>query len=414
MFALAIAAVAVPGLPHTLSLHLTGPPDSLHSVAARFAGDVDGDGYGDVLTYAVGNVSGLPGTVYVRSGRNGARLHSFSGIANSTFAGVPMDGAGDVNGDGFGDVLVGNSALNSARIHSGLDGGILFEFTGIAPNDAFGGSVSGVGDVNGDGHADVMVGTTSASPGYAIVYSGANGAVLHAFAGNSDGAQFGTSVCALGDVNGDGHVDFGVGAGGDGHDVWDPGFPPFEPPHWTTDHVGVVAVFSGYDGQLLYEVYGRSEYEGFGYSLAPTGDVDGDDHDDFVVGTASLESLGSPGYARLVSGVDGTTIFTFLRNPMLDHRMVSVSGAGDVDHDGVPDVLVGATSGGSLAPHALVFSGQTGLPVFRYAVSGYPLVTRITVDGSIDANQDGTHDFVIGVNQPVLGLGYADLFVSGP
>lgn len=414
MFSLALVAFAAPGLSYTLSLHLSGPPQSLYAISTRFAGDVNGDGYGDVMTYSLASTGGPSGTVDVRSGSDGARLFWFSGIENSLIAGVPMDGAGDVNGDGYGDVVIGNSALNSVRIHSGHDGSLLFEFTGLTPGDAFGGSVSGVGDVNGDGHADVIVGTTAASPGYANVYSGANGSVLHAFVGTAADGLFGTSVCSVGDVNGDGHIDFGVGASNDGHDVWNPGVPPFEPPHWTTDHVGVVVVFSGLDGHVLYEVFGRSEHDGFGYSIDGTGDVDGDGNDDFVVGTASLESIGSPGYARLVSGVDGTTIFTFLRNPMSGHRMVSVSGAGDMDHDGVPDVLVGGSSPVSVVPQAYVFSGQTGLPLFRYAASGYPIVNRITVDGGHDVDQDGTDDFLIGVAQPVISLGYVDLFVSGP
>jgi hypothetical protein len=284
----------------------------------------------------------------------------------------------------------------------------------LAPGDGFGGSVRGIDDVDGDGRPDVIVGTLGTVPaigGYVRVFSGASGALLHEFTGSADGDLFGVDAAAIGDVNADGHVDFAVGAIGDGNDYLHPGFPPFVPPFWTDDDVGAVVVLSGFDGQVLYRVLGRTEFDGFGYSVDAVGDVDGDGIVDFVAGTMSIELTGAPGYARLVSGVDGSTIHTFLRGASVGYRMISARGAGDVDADGVPDVVIGATPLGP-GPHVFVFSGSSSRPIFRYVANQPPTPTRITVDGATDVDHDGTSDYLIGVSQPALGAGFADLFVS--
>jgi len=408
MPSLALAALL---LTHTLDLRLVGPAQHLYGISTRFAGDVNADGYGDVLVYGLSQSSGMAGVVFVQSGVDGARIHRFDGLGNSLISGVPMDAAGDVNADGYDDVIVGNAGLSIARVHSGRDGGVLFQLTGQSPGDGFGGSVRGTGDVNGDGHADWIIGSISASPGYATVFSGADGSVLHHFVGSAQGDQFGFSACAIGDVDGDGHIDFAVRAVGDGRDVYNPGYPPFVPPFWTDDGAGTVTVYSGLTGSELYAVLGRSEYDAFGYSIDALGDVDSDGYGDFVVGTGSFEFTGFPGHARVVSGHTGTTLRTPLRNSTSSYQRVEVSGAGDVDHDGVPDVLAGASQSTG-APDAFVFSGASGVPLFRYAARSYPSVGRITVAGGKDIDQDGTPDFIIGVFQTAYGTGYADVFVS--
>ena len=104
-----------------------------------------------------------------------------------------------------------------ARVFSGADGSILYSFTGDSAFDRFGWSVSGAGDVNGDGFDDLIVGAffddnNGFNSGSARVFSGADGSVLYTFDGDSIGNLFGVSVSGAGDVNGDGVADFIVGA----------------------------------------------------------------------------------------------------------------------------------------------------------------------------------------------------------
>ena len=137
----------------------------------------------------------------------------------------PVVVAGDVNGDGKADFIVGawlaapggRADAGSAYVYSGADGSILYQRDGAAAGDFFGYSVSMAGDVNGDGKADFIVGARSADPGGRVragsvyVYSGADGSILYQKDGVATNDNFGYSVSMAGDVNGDGKPDFIVG-----------------------------------------------------------------------------------------------------------------------------------------------------------------------------------------------------------
>lgn len=112
-------------------------------------------------------------------------------------------------------------------------------------------------------------------------------------------------------------------------------------PRRTDDNSGGVSVFSGRDGVELYTILGTASEDGFGYSIDGVGDVNGDGFDDFVAGSLSVEDVSTPGYARLVSGLDGSELFTWPADPHGASRMVMVSGAGDVDGDRIADFLIG-------------------------------------------------------------------------
>jgi uncharacterized protein YciU (UPF0263 family) len=159
--------------------------------------------------------------------------------------GGSVSGAGDVNGDGYVDVIVGavyddkkGSNSGSAPVFSGKDGRILYTFNGDSAGDLFGASVSGSGDVNNDGFADVIVGAEgddnkATDSGSARVFSGKDGSILHTFNGDRTYDGLGTSVSGAGDINNDGFADVIVGASRDDNNGVDS---------------GSARVFSGKDG----------------------------------------------------------------------------------------------------------------------------------------------------------------------
>ena len=185
--------------------------------AGKGAGDVDGDGADDVMVNDSRSSLWIP-TLY--SGATGRPLQ-FDFEHDSTIGSsyTSADAAGDVNGDGYGDLLLGTGrGVGGAVVFSGVDGTVLHIFTGDAAGDQFGSAVSAVGDVDGDGLPDVAVSANqlaSGGYGYVRVFSGADGRVLHALPGDASLPGFGQSLSGAGDVDGDGLADVIVGAGSD-------------------------------------------------------------------------------------------------------------------------------------------------------------------------------------------------------
>ncbi|MFT7668124.1 MAG: hypothetical protein ACI8X5_000811 [Planctomycetota bacterium] len=179
-------------------------------------GDFNGDGFDDILA------GGLSGPVTVFSGQTGAILKDYPDPVGGSAWGVSASSLGDITGDGVHDVIIGgtqNAVLGVGgpgfiNVLNGATGGLLIEEMGSSMGDAFGASADSAGDFNGDGVTDFIVGATVAAdntnPGYARIYSGSNSAILATFNAASNGSNLGAWVGLLGDLNGDGSVEVGV------------------------------------------------------------------------------------------------------------------------------------------------------------------------------------------------------------
>lgn len=371
------------------------------------AGDIDGDGFGDLIVGAYSADIGGEyhvGSAYVYSGATGALLWQFDGQTESEFFGISVSGAGDVNGDGFADVIIGapyadpqgRNAAGSAYVYSGATGFLLWQFDGEAETDNMGASVSAAGDINGDGYGDVIVGANRASPGgrswagSAYVFSGSTGNLLWRFDGQAIGDDLGGSVSDAGDVNGDGIDDLIVGAstsspGGD-------------------SQVGAAYIFSGATGQLLWRLKGQVYSGRFGESVSGAGDTNQDGHADVIVGASGTGSgmYFLAGSAYVYSGATGQLLWQFDGQEIREFLGGSVSGAGDVDQDGFADVLIGA-SGASVgaktdAGTATIYSGATGKLLRQFQGQSEFDFLGSSISQAGDVNADGSVDLIVGAN----------------
>jgi hypothetical protein len=388
-----------------IGLRLDGEsPNDFFGASVAGAGDVNGDGVPDII---VGAPQADPGgrtdagSAFVFSGANGARLFRFDGQAAGDCLGFQVASAGDVNGDGRPDFVVGatgadargRSDAGSAFVFSGANGAQLSRFDGEAAGDMLGSSAASAGDVNGDGVPDIIVGAPGADPGgrkdagSAFVFSGANGARLFRFDGEAAGDMLGFSAAGVGDVNGDGVPDIVAGA-------------PFADPGGR-ENAGSAFVFSGATGALVWRFDGEGKFgywDCLGFSVAGTGDVNGDGKGDVIVGAPGW--YGGLGQAVVFSGATGSAFITewgYLSGGQLVGYWVA--GAGDVNGDGAPDFIVGGPGlglgGGTNAGGAYVDSGATGARVKRF--EGPAAWDRLgsSVAWAGDLNGDGLDDVII-------------------
>jgi hypothetical protein len=320
--------------------------------------------------------------------------------------GVSVAGAGDVNGDGFADLIVGaflEGALpgaGRAYLYSGKDGTLLFEL--VSPNEEqagwFGYSVAGAGDVDQDGFADAIVGANledtypnADDGGRAYVFSGQDaGLLLELVSPNSQArlGRFGQSVAGVGDLNQDGVADLLVGA-------------PSEETDTSPTSAGRVYAFSGRDGALLLTLVSPNEESVgfFGHAVASPGDVDADGVADLLVGAFNEDPGNSPsdaGRAYVFSGGSGSLLYE-LASPNEQARGqfgYSVAGAGDLDADGAPDLIVGTET--EVPDRAYVFSGWNGSLLFQLTSPDPGFGFGRSVDGPGDVTQDEVPDVMIG------------------
>ncbi|MBN2006513.1 MAG: FG-GAP repeat protein, partial [Anaerolineae bacterium] len=388
------------------------------------AGDVNGDGYSDVIV----------GAPYHDSGQGEGRAYVFystaielstipSWVTESDQAGanfgIPVAAAGDVNGDGYADVIVGapyydNGQTDEGRalVYHGSASGLSTTAVWTAESDQanayFGRAVGTAGDVNGDGYADVIVGgygydNGETDEGRTFIYHGSTTGLSTTAdwtaEGNQTGANFGRSAGTAGDVNGDGYGDVIVGA-----PMYDNG---------ETDE-GRTFIYHGSTTGLSttadWTAEGNQNDAYFGHSVGTAGDVNGDGYADVIVGAHGYDG-GETNEGRAIvyhgsmTGLSTTAGWSAESDQENAYFGISVGTAGDVNGDGYADVIAGAPyydSGQTDEGRAYVYYGSaTGLST--------------AMDWASESDQASARfGYSVGTAGDVNGDGYSDAIVSAP
>jgi MYXO-CTERM domain-containing protein len=390
-------------------------------MAVAGAGDVNGDGYDDVLVgapdYDAGEVD--EGRAFLFDGSANGLLGVASWVSDGGQAGashgVAVAGAGDVDGDGYTDLLVGADRFDGTFVNGGraalYRGGPKGPATvptwtveGSSTGARLGQALAGAGDVNGDGFADLLVAApaheeTTSDEGRVLVFHGSATGPAASPDWLRDGGQadmtFGGAVAAIGDVNADGFGDVAIGAPG------------------AANGSGAVFVQYGSASGLASApdlLLGAGKVDSsFGAAVAGAGDVNGDGYDDLLVG-APTSSLGDEGvaivYAGGSAGLDPSALWFREGDDSFVYLGVSVAGAGDVDGDGHADILVRSDTD---RPHfdlgVMLIGGSPTGPAATLAWQSPPgWGAGASMAGAGDVNGDGFADMVFGGNEAIWVL----------
>jgi FG-GAP repeat len=373
--------------------------DSDFGFSVADAGDVDGDGIHDIIIGAPrGRPGGLTvaGLAYVYSGATLDRIYHIKGREAGWGLGSTVAGLDDIDGDGHGDFMVGAPSANPngrtnaglVIVYSGKTGAVLYQFDGASSDARLGFSLACAGDVDGDGRNDLVLGAPGSRSGNGAVHviSGATGQSIHRIRGSDLWGSLGASVGGGGDINGDGFADVLAGA-----------------PNADLSH-GAAYVFSGSSGAELFRLSGSAVEASFGSSIADAGDVNADGFADFLIGAreANHGGISESGSVFLVSGASGATLHR-IDGKLANERLgTAIAGGKDLDGDQVPDfaIEVGEAGTGTASAPVLVHSGRTGELLFETVRFSGQFRSLALVE---DLNQDGLAEVLIG--SPYLGSG---------
>jgi hypothetical protein len=413
-------------------------------------GDVNGDGYDDILIGAPEAGYQNAGQVYLIFGKKAGWSKdtsltecdvTFTGDSWNRYAGHSVAGAGDFNGDGYDDILVGVPRFGGASQYgeaflilgkpsgwsdSSFTSASAIDFHGENSGDFAGSSVAGCGDVNGDGFDDILIGSPTNDDGGSdsgkayLIFGNSSGWDFDFYLSNANASFYGENasdksghtMSAAGDVNGDGYDDILIGAPNNDDGGIDSG--------------KTYLIFGNSSGWIqnfnlsLAEAsfIGTGSGDNSGYSVSGAGDVNDDGFDDILIGAYKNDSQGSEagvtylifgkplGWAKNVSLSSADVSFT--GEDSGDLAGYSVASAGDVNDDGFDDILIAAPEDEEKDTKAgqcyLILGKATGWPS-QMSLSNsnasfigeekYDFLGQ-SMDGGGDVNGDGYDDILLG------------------
>jgi uncharacterized repeat protein (TIGR01451 family) len=302
---------------------------------------------------------------------------------------------GDLTGDGAADLAIsgpfgsnGGNQTGSVYLYSGDDGSLIRRIDG-ADLDWFGVDMSVDTDFTGDGVPDLVVGAPGSSgfglTGRAYIVSPVDGTIVETLSGEQPDDRFGYSAASAGDVDGDGIPDLYVGARDS-----DAG---------GTD-AGRAYVYSGADWSLLFTLDGTAG-DHFGQTGGGVGDLNNDGFDDIAIGAPDYGPTANPGRGRVyvISGANGQNLYAPIEadGTAINFGYFWVLGAGDLSGDGVPDILasdINNAAGGGDTGRLYVLSGTNGVPLFTLTGESPGDQYGIT-HPTEDLDGDGTNDIIV-------------------